>query len=137
MPVRSRSPFWFGEGDARIYIDGEEESSIQGTGTEDYRGLMLILTHAPDYGIYCIYLDRENIRLPEDYIDPDKPYEIDFYSEQMGVKEIYMGSLSLPVGTHTLRFECAGKNPYSKGYLLGLDSVRLRERWEKKRKSLR
>jgi len=104
---------------------------------EDYRGIMLILTHAPDYGIYRIYLDGENIKRPEDYIDPDKPYEIDFYSEQMDVKEIYMGSYTLPIGTHTLRFECAGKNPYSKGYILGLDSVRLRERWEKKRKSLR
>lgn len=36
MAVRSRSPSWFGEGDERIYIDGEKEPSIQGTGTEDY-----------------------------------------------------------------------------------------------------
>ena len=36
MSVRSRSPFWFGEGDARFYIDGETKPSIQGTGTEDY-----------------------------------------------------------------------------------------------------
>lgn len=34
--VRTRSPSWFGEGDERIYIDGEKEPSIQGTGTEDY-----------------------------------------------------------------------------------------------------
>ena len=27
---------WFGEGDERIYIDGETVPSIQGTGTEDY-----------------------------------------------------------------------------------------------------
>ena len=36
MAVRSRSPQWFGEGDEKIYIDGEEEASIWGTGTEDY-----------------------------------------------------------------------------------------------------
>ena len=36
MSVRSRSPYWFGEGDAKYYIDGEKEPSTWGTGTEDY-----------------------------------------------------------------------------------------------------
>lgn len=36
LAVRTRSPSWFGEGDERIYIDGERDPSIQGTGTEDY-----------------------------------------------------------------------------------------------------
>lgn len=36
LAVRSRSPSWFGEGDEKIYIDGEEKPSIWGTGTEDY-----------------------------------------------------------------------------------------------------
>ncbi len=36
MSVRSRSPSWFGEGDEKIYIDGEAKPSIWGTGTEDY-----------------------------------------------------------------------------------------------------
>ncbi len=31
-----RRPSWFGEGDDRFYIDGEEVPSIRGTGTEDY-----------------------------------------------------------------------------------------------------
>jgi hypothetical protein len=31
-----RSPAWFGEGDEKIHIDGEEKPSIWGTGTEDY-----------------------------------------------------------------------------------------------------
>ena len=31
-----RSPAWFGEGDEKIYIDGESKPSIWGTGTEDY-----------------------------------------------------------------------------------------------------
>lgn len=36
LAVRTRSPSWFGEGDEKIYIDGEEKASIWGTGTEDY-----------------------------------------------------------------------------------------------------
>lgn len=31
-----RRPSWFGEGDDRFYIDGEEVASLLGTGTEDY-----------------------------------------------------------------------------------------------------
>jgi D-arabinan exo alpha-(1,3)/(1,5)-arabinofuranosidase (non-reducing end) len=36
LAVRTRSPEWFGEGDEKIYIDGETTASIWGTGTEDY-----------------------------------------------------------------------------------------------------
>jgi hypothetical protein len=36
LAVRSRSPSWFGEGDEKIWIDGEDQPSIWGTGTEDY-----------------------------------------------------------------------------------------------------
>ena len=36
LAVRTRSPAWFGEGDEKIYIDGETRPSIWGTGTEDY-----------------------------------------------------------------------------------------------------
>ena len=36
LAVRTRSPAWFGEGDEKIYIDGEAKPSIWGTGTEDY-----------------------------------------------------------------------------------------------------
>ena len=36
LAVRTRSPEWFGEGDEKVYIDGEKKNSIQGTGTEDY-----------------------------------------------------------------------------------------------------
>jgi hypothetical protein len=36
LSVRTRSPSWFGEGDEKIYIDGEDKPSIWGTGTEDY-----------------------------------------------------------------------------------------------------
>lgn len=36
LAVRSRSPSWFGEGDEKMWIDGEANPSIWGTGTEDY-----------------------------------------------------------------------------------------------------
>lgn len=36
LAVRTRSPSWFGEGDEKIFIDGESAPSIWGTGTEDY-----------------------------------------------------------------------------------------------------
>ena len=36
LSVRTRSPSWFGEGDEKVYLDGEQTASIWGTGTEDY-----------------------------------------------------------------------------------------------------
>ncbi|HXP60725.1 MAG TPA: glycoside hydrolase family 172 protein [Dongiaceae bacterium] len=36
LAVRTRSPSWFGEGDEKIYLDGEATASVWGTGTEDY-----------------------------------------------------------------------------------------------------
>jgi len=40
-------------------------------------------------------------------------------------------------GSHTLRLEGFGANPFALGTHLGLDSVRLRQRWHVKRPSLR
>jgi hypothetical protein len=39
----------------------------------------------------------------------------------------------LPAGQHTLRFECLGQRTDSTGARLGIDSVRLRQRWDVKR----
>lgn len=36
LSVHADEDSWFGEGDDRFYIDGEEEPSLRGTGTEDY-----------------------------------------------------------------------------------------------------
>jgi hypothetical protein len=38
LTVMSPSPAWYGEGDERIYVDGEKFPSQLGTGTEDYYG---------------------------------------------------------------------------------------------------
>lgn len=53
LAVRTRSPEWFGEGDEKIYIDGEEHESIHGTGTEDYflAAWGLKKTMAPYFGV--------------------------------------------------------------------------------------
>jgi D-arabinan exo alpha-(1,3)/(1,5)-arabinofuranosidase (non-reducing end) len=36
LSCRQNMPSWFGEGDDFFFIDGEEEPSLRGTGTEDY-----------------------------------------------------------------------------------------------------
>jgi hypothetical protein len=53
MGVRMRSPSWFGEGDEKIYIDGETTPSIWGTGTEDYflSAWGLRMTSTPYFGV--------------------------------------------------------------------------------------
>lgn len=50
--ARLRSPGWFGEGDERLYIDGEELPSLRGTGTEDYfsQAWGFHQLHRPYYG---------------------------------------------------------------------------------------
>ena len=53
LAVRTRSPSWFGEGDEKIYIDGESKASIWGTGTEDYflSAWGLKVTGTPYFGV--------------------------------------------------------------------------------------
>lgn len=55
LAVRTRSPAWFGEGDEKIYIDGEAKPSIWGTGTEDYflSAWGLKTTGTPYFGVPC------------------------------------------------------------------------------------
>jgi len=53
LAVRTRSPAWFGEGDEKIYLDGEDKASIWGTGTEDYflSAWGLKTTSTPYFGV--------------------------------------------------------------------------------------
>ncbi len=129
---------WTGEGQL-LFMPASLEPLLEvdfQVDQEEYRGLILRCTYAEDYGIYRIFLDGKNIGQPEDYMAGEKQKVFDFYSKELMVKEIYLGSYKLATGKHSLRFECVGKNPLSNGNYLGLDSVRLRERWEKKRKLL-
>jgi hypothetical protein len=61
---------------------------------------------------------------------------IDFYSVNIDVREQDLGDRELTPGRHVIRLECVGHNPASSGYKLGVDSVRLRQRWGVKREPL-
>lgn len=100
-------------------------------------GLVLRLSHAPDYGRYRILLDGQDVAELDDYPDWNARGPRDLYAPGVEVRDLYLGSYTLSPGSHTLRFEGAGRNPFSTGNLLGFDSVRLRQRWHKKRESLR
>ncbi|MBN2217492.1 MAG: DUF2961 domain-containing protein [Pirellulales bacterium] len=53
LAIRTRSPLWYGEGDEKIYIDGEKQPSIWGTGTEEFFGCAYGLESAstPQFGV--------------------------------------------------------------------------------------
>jgi len=129
---------WTGDGQLLFQPAGEKpelEVDFQ-VEKEEYRGLILRFTYAEDYGIYRIFLDGKNVRQPEDYMAGQKIEDYDFYAKELQVKDSYLGSFKLAAGKHTLRLEYVGRNLESKGNYLGLDSIRLRERWDKKRKFL-
>jgi len=129
---------WTGEGQVffRPKGDGQALEVDFDVSKEEYRALVLRMTCAEDCGRYRILLDGKPVPLAEDGGHPAESPALDFYSRDLEVKDVYLGSLKLAAGNHALRFEGAGRNPLSKGSSLGLDSVRLRQRWDKKRKLL-
>jgi hypothetical protein len=147
LPTARRSPGvlelqkdyeWTGEGQLLFQPVGEKpelEVDFQ-VEKEEYRGLILRFTYADDYGIYRIFLDGKNVRQPADYMTGQKIEDYDFYAKELQVKDNYLGSFKLAPGKHTLRMEWVGRHVNSKGNNLGLDSIRLRSRWSKKRKLL-
>ena len=98
---------------------------------------MLRLTRAPDYGRWRAYLDGEPISSLSDYPDWNPGGPIDFYGATVDTRDLYLGTYVLSAGQHILRFETAGQNSASTGNFLGLDSIRFRQRWDRKRPSLR
>ncbi len=129
---------WTGDGQILFMPAGEQpELEVEfNVEKEEYRGLVVRLTHAEDYGIWRIFLDGKNVRQPDDYMAGQKIQDFDLFSKNLVVKDHYLGSYKLDPGKHALRLTCVGRNALSKGNYLGLDSVRLRERWLKKRKLL-
>lgn len=89
---------------------------------EELRRLVLRLTHSYDYGKYRVLLDGKPAAGP-----------FDLYSAEIEVHDLSLGDHKLSPGKHTIRLECVGKNPVSTGTRLGVDSVRLRQRWLKLR----
>lgn len=79
--------------------------------------LVLNMTTSYDFGTYQAYLDGVKLGGP-----------IDLYSAEVKNTEVHLLDFWPDPGKHTLRLECVGKNPISRGYFLGIESVRLRER---------
>ncbi len=79
--------------------------------------LLLNMTTSYDFGSFRVLLN--GVKLAD---------ELDFYSASVGNQEFHLLDFWPEPGTYTLRLECVGKNPASRGYFCGLESVRLRER---------
>lgn len=93
---------------------------------QELRRLVLRLTHSYDYPVVRVLLDG-------------KPAieRLDLYSKDIEVHDHSLGDHCLAVGPHTIRIEVLGQNASSGGRRMGVDSVRLRERWQKKRPALK
>ncbi len=91
---------------------------------EDLRQLTLRATWSDDFGVYRILLDGAEVRGPTD-----------FYNAGVAIRELDLGQRRLSPGKHTLRLECTGKGGPSSATKLGIDSVRLRQRWDVKRQT--
>ncbi|MGL6196746.1 MAG: glycoside hydrolase family 172 protein [Thermoguttaceae bacterium] len=130
---------WFWTGDGQIFFNNpkgkegwfEVKFNVEGLQENEIRQLTLRATKAGDYGVYRILLDGEEVRPRVDfYFDGSNNTGDD---EDIKMSEISLGQLKLKPGEHTLRFECIGTRGESEGGNLGLDSVRLRKRWNYKR----
>lgn len=129
----SLQPGGFWTGDGQLFFDGQGPGSwIEFAFTiekQERRRLVLPVTHSYDFGIYRLTFDGQPV---EGLADP-----IDFYSPRIEVREHSLGDRELTPGEHRIRLECAGNNANSTGFKLGIDSVRLRERYAGKRPPLK
>lgn len=120
--------FWTGDG--QLFFDGQRVGSwVEFTfpvESAERRRVVLAVTHSYDFGVYRVLLDGEPVGDP-----------IDFYAPRIEVREHSLGDRELASGEHRIRLECTGMNPNSTGCRLGVDAVRLRERWNIKREPLR
>jgi len=129
---------WTGEGQL-FFVPSSDSAFLEvrfHVADSTLSGLVLRLTRAPDYGRWRILLDGHDVTALEGYPEWNPRGAQDFYARDLGVKDLYLGSFTLSPGQHTLRFESAGRNTLSTGGALGLDSVRLRQRWHKLRRPL-
>jgi len=135
---------WTGDGQI-LFIPSTGKAWLEAdfmVNEEEYRGLILKMTHADNYGRYKVLIDGRPIsRVPMtidfDFYDPREEVKIlDLYSKQLEVRGYYLGSAILKKGKHTIRFEQVGQGANSLGNALGFDSFRMMQRWNKKRISL-
>ena len=116
-------------GDGQVFVNNTRGAGAWAEFTfavakDDLRQLTLRMTWSYDFGIYRILLDGEEVR-----------GAADFYNASVKVRELNLGQRRLSVGPHKIRFECTGARGESKGSRLGIDSVRLRQRWDVKRET--
>ena len=92
--------------------------------------LLLNMTTSYDFGTYQPYLmfDETASGAPTGYEMVKLGNPIDFYSEEIENKEFHLLDFWPEPGNYMLFLQCTGKNPLSRGYYLGIESVRLRER---------
>jgi hypothetical protein len=79
--------------------------------------LLLAVTKAPDYGIWQAYLNRIKVGPP-----------MDLYDKEVHEWEHHLLDFWPDPGSYTLELRLVGKNHFSTGKKLGIESVRLRER---------
>ncbi len=91
--------------------------------------LLAQLAHAPDYGIYEVWLDGKPLA-PEASLEHEPGANIgggtrmDGYHSEIYVAEDHLLAWRrLAQGTHSLSFRCVGKNQLSSGYGLGVDTI--------------
>ncbi|MBI4977293.1 MAG: DUF2961 domain-containing protein [Spirochaetes bacterium] len=70
------------------------------------------LTHSYDYGLWRIKLDGQDLGIADGFDPKLLPPVLHKF-----------GNRTLTAGKHTVRFECTGRSPASKGYYLGVDCV--------------
>jgi hypothetical protein len=112
---------WTGAG--QILFRGERIGSVLEVAfsvpepARKHRLLVAALTRSYDFGVYRVLLDGKEV------VD-----RVDLFSPTIAVEELALGTKDWGEELHTLRFECVDRAPASRGFFLGLDSVRLRER---------
>ena len=115
-------------GDGQLFFDNEhgEGAWVEVTfpvDKEELRQLTLRMTESYDFGTYRILLDGKEVVRPRG-----------FYNAEVKLTELNLGHRRLGKGEHKLRLECTGRPAESGGTKLGIDSVRLRQRWNVKRR---
>jgi hypothetical protein len=124
-----RGGAWTGDGQLFFNNEKGEGAWVEFTFNvekEQMRRLFVPITHSYDFGTYAISLDGKQVGEP-----------VDFYNHTIEVHDQSLGDMALKPGEHTIRFTCTGRNSLSKGWKLGVDSVRLRERWNVKREPIK
>ena len=104
--VTDGKQLWFRPRDDKGWVEVNFESP-----TNQSAILTALMVHSFDYGVYRVSLDGKQIA------------QLDLYDSDITPTAEKLGTQKLAAGTHTLRFDCAGKSAKSAGYYLGFDAL--------------